>query len=800
MFKNYLITSLRNILRYKYYSLLNILCLGLGMASFILISLWVMHEYSYDRYHDNAANIYCVCQEFEYYFRGKNRAPITPGPLARALEAEFPEIISATRLIDDEDVLLINGNQSYLEDNFFFADPQTFEIFSFEFLRGNPGTALNDPYSMIISRSIAEKYFGEQDPLGKTISYKGKNNFTITAVIEDAPANSQLKMNFIIPFDTYAMLINEDIDNWGMASFYTYILVNDGVDPHQIESKLPALITKYGSEGNSEQDSYFLRALTDLHLYSDDLLLVLESGNINAVLTFSLIALLILIVSCINYINLATARYTRRYKEIGIRKIIGAGKSNLLMQLLIESTVMAIIALLVALFIVELALPYFSSMLAGGSDSQFAVDYKGLAIFLVMVIAIGLLAGLYPALRIAAVKPIYLINSQIDGKFRKVSIRNALVVFQFAVSVILILCTVIMQKQLNYVRTWDVGYQKDHIIVLEMLDREARDKFDAIKIELLKDPDITAVSGSSCLPNNVGWQTSAKWPGKPEDLDIPIYVGVVDYDFIDLYGIGITEGRGFSRDFPSDASGAFLINEAALNAFGWQTAVGRDFTHRTHFGTWPGEIVGVMKNFNLHSLHQKIAPLYLYLEPQYLPQKSNYYLSVKIKPTNIPLTLTHIEETIKSFSPQYPFSYQFFDEVFDRFYKSEQKLAALLRVFSILAISIACLGLLGLVSFSIESRVKEIGIRKVLGASAGRIITHIMNEFWLLIIIANAIAWPIAYFAMHRWLEDFAYRTDINFLIFLAGALISLTVATLTMGIRALKAAMANPVNSLRHE
>ncbi len=796
MFKNYLKTAFRNIKRQKGYTFINIAGLAIGIATVTLIMLYIQFELSFDRYHKNADQIFRVILEFPEYYQGQNRAAISPAPLAAALVDDFPEVISATRFRPSDDVLLSYGQKRFFENNFCFTDPATFDIFSFELLLGDPETALNAPNSIIISEQMAEKYFGNEEPLGKILNYEDRYDFQVTGVLKKIPQNSHFTMDFVAPFETYGEITGSDFTRWGISGYYTYFLLRRDADPVKLESKLSAFLEKYWDEKHDVHDRYFIQPLTEIHLHSNLMAEITANNDIKYIYLLASIAFLILIIACINYMNLATARSVQRGKEVGVRKVIGAQRNQLVRQFFCESMILTIIALLVSILLINLALPAFNLFVEREMAFNITTNFQLVLWVFVLMVFIGLFAGGYPALAISSFKPVAVLTGKFKGGSKGTMLRNTLVVIQFAISIILIISTVVVRNQLDYIKNRNVGYKRDQIVVLTVRDTEARKNIEAIKTELLNSPNILSAASSRYLPNRIGAQGIARWPGKPKDLELPIYASTVDYDFIGLFEIKIVKGRNFSRKFPSDANGAFLLNEAAVKALGWEIPVGRDFYHTLHHERGSGKIVGVMKDFHLHSLHQKIEPLYFFLDPN----KKHSYLSLKIRANNIPETIAFIEDKMKVFSPKYPFDYNFFDVLFDQAYKSERKIESMFRTFALIAILIACLGLFSLASFTIEQRSKEIGIRKVLGASVIGIVRLLSKEFLKWVLIANIVAWPVAYFTMNKWLQDFAFKTDLSFFTFLVSALVALGIAFLTIGYQALKAAIANPVEALRYE
>ncbi len=795
MFKNYLITAVRNIRRNKVYSLLNIFGLAIGMAAFILIFLYVRYELSFDRWHDNAGRIYRVVQKQPGNVHlGSDRIAVSPSPLAAALMQDYPQVVSATRINYVPVAPFSYKDKSFVESSGLWVDPYFFKVFSVELVSGNTETALNEYNSILLSESKARKFFGEENPLGKTIQFNNRYDMVVTGIFKDFPKNSHFTSDIMMPFDAQRTLTNRNLDTWGSNSYYTYLLLQEGADPNALEGQLTALFKRY-SKGEAWEDTaeFYMQRLTRIHLYSNINFEIAPNGNIKYIYLFSSIAFLILFIACINYVNLATARSAKRSKEVGMRKVVGAHRSQLVKQFLGESTLITFIALCLTLELVTLSLPAFNRFIE--RDIAFnLVENPGLLIGVLITFAfVALLAGGYPAAYISKFRPISALKSLSDKGKRSSFMRNTLVVFQFVISILLILSTVVVYSQLRFIQNREMGYNREHIVVLRPRDRNLRKQIEVFKSELRGHTDILGVSASTSLPNSISSSSHPSWPGKPEDLDAPIYFCECDYDFVDVFDLKLASGRNFSRDFTSDANGAFLINESAVKTIGWDEPLGKQFYR------WDdephGQIVGVLKDFHMHSLHQEIAPLYVFLDPE------NYrYVSIKIRGENIPSTLAFIEKTFKTFSPTFPFEYSFFDEVFDRAYRAEQNIGRLLSIFTMLTIFIACLGLFGLASFTAESRTKEIGIRKVLGAPVPSIIWLLNREYVKKVILAALVAWPIGFYAMSRWLENFAYRIDIGWIPFICSAIVAVLLSLLTVSFQTLRAASANPADSLRTE
>jgi putative ABC transport system permease protein len=803
MLKSHLVIAWRNIKRSKSYTALNVLGLAVGLAVFILIMLFVRTELGYDRYHANGRNIYRVVQEQPgNVYLGSNVFAVTPGPLAAALAREFPEVRTATRIDDWSDVLVTVGEKSFLEKRVHWTDPQTFEIFSFPLVRGGPATALGDPSSVLLSERAARRYCGQADPVGRTIvlqAFGSRTELKVAGVFRDIPANSHFTMDVVAPFETMGKVTQDDLTRWQNSSYYTYILLEDGADPKALEAKLVPFIARHDSERDHHPGfrpaRFFLQPLSRIHLHSRanfDFGLI---GDGRFVFLFASIAVLVLVIACVNYMNLATARSLKRSKEVGLRKVVGAGKAQLVRQFLGEAMVLTFLALVLAVGLVLAALPSFRAFVERDIVFNPFRDAALVPLLAILAAAVGAVAGGYPAFFVSAFRPVSAITGWGPWRGGGRGLRNGLIVFQFAASIALIICTVGVRGQLAFIRDKDMGYDRDQVVVLTPRGG-VRTGLEAFKNELRADPAVVSVASSSCLPNNVTSNTIAQWPGRAEDVRIPIYLIEADYDFAELYGLELVRGRSFSRSFPSDAQGAFLINEAAQKALGWDDPVGREFGRKAHESEEAqGRILGVLKDFHMHSLRLSIMPLSIFLNPA----RANR-ISIKLRGGDIPAALASIRKTWETFAPEYPFEYAFFDEVFDRAYRVERRLGTMFSVFAGLAVFIACLGLVGLAAFTAEQKTKEIGVRKVLGASTSSVIALLSKDFLKWVVAANLIAWPVGYFAMRSWLGDFAYRISLTVPMFLGAALAASLIAGTVISAQTFRAARANPAKSMRYE
>ena len=759
------------------------------MTICILILLYVQYEFSYDRYHENVEHIYRVVNE--------SSDALTPAPLASALLNDFPSIISAARIKHFEDMLISYRNKRFYEERFFFANPSIFDVFTFPFIKGNSKTALQTPYSMVITQGMAEKYFGDDDPIGKIITYDNKYDFTITGVLENVPHNSHFKFDFLASFVTANHLFpNAGLDKWNYwSSTYTYVLLKKDYPPTELEQQFPDFVIKYLGKGwvESFQTRLHLQPLKRIHLHSHLWGEIEPNSDIKYIYLFSAIAFFILLIACINYMNLSTARYTNRAKEVGMRKVLGAYRVQLTKQFLCESVFLSFIALLLAVVLVELSLPSFCSLI----DRKLVVNYYDNWLLLLCLIGIALFVGIasgsYPAFYLSAFQPLSVLRKTLITGLAHSKLRKILVVLQFVISVVLIIATIIIYGQLNYIRNKKLGFNKERVVVLPIRDNYLRQKIEFIKNDLRQNTEILGVTASSYLPGDINWITSFWWEGQQDDEDNTMAFNYVDYDFIQTFEIKLVEGRDFSKDFITDQTTAFILNEAAVKKTGWDSPIGKRLMR--FYPVVQGSVIGVIKDFHLQSLHKKIKPLILHIGPV-----SYQYLSVKIHSNNIHSTLEFMKKKWKEFSPNRPFEYFFLDDYSKKLYKAEEKLSHIFGSFTFLAIFIACLGLFGLASFATEKRTKEIGIRKVLGASISNIVIMLIKEFIVLIIIASVIAYPIAHYVINKWLQNFAYRINVGLATFLVSVVIALIITLITVGSQAVRAARANPVDSLRYE
>ena len=788
-------TAARVFRRNRAFTALNVLGLAVGLAVFILIMLFVRTEVSFDRYHANARNIYRILEEIpDFVYKGSNIFVSSPAPMGAAMVREFPEVRAAARIRQPSAVRLSRGDENFLERGFFWADPGAFDIFSFPLVRGDKNAFLANSYSILLSQRAARRYFGDSDPMGRTITYRTQEkafDFRVDGIFRDVPPNSHFIMDVVAPFETMAAIKGYDVADWRDVNFYvTYVLLKEGTDPNAIDRKLPSLRDKYIADKpwarQAQRIRYFLQPLSRIHFSSGiNFGLSQNAGDARLVLIFASIAVLVLMIACVNYMNLATALSLRRAKEVGLRKVVGAGKGQLIRQFLGESIILTFLALALALGLVSIALPAFRVM--AGREIVFDAlrDPAVMLGLTLLAAAVGAAAGSYPALVASAFRPIVAFKGLGAHRTKGRGLRNSLIAFQFTASIVLIICTLGVRSQLRFIHNRDMGYEREQIVVLNP-DAVLRKNLEAFKSELRRNPAVLGVSASSGLPNDI-----ADFGMKN---NVPSYTLQVDYDFVGLFGLKIVQGRDFSRTFASDAGGACLINESARAALGWNDPLGRAIFVFGHDDS-PRPIVGVVKDFHLHSLHLPITPLYIALNPA-----SSSCVSIKIRGESIPQTLAFIRKTWERFSPEYPFEYSFFDDIFDQAYRAEERLGTIFSLFAGLAVFIACLGLVGLAAYAAERRTKEIGIRKVLGASTSGIIALLSRDFMKWVVVANIIAWPIGYLAMRSWLQNFAYRTNLTVLMFLGAASAAFFVAAAAVTAQTYRAARANPAESMRYE
>jgi ABC-type antimicrobial peptide transport system permease subunit len=785
MFKNYFKTGLRNIRRNKGYSVLNIMGLAVGLAVCILIFLWVQEELSYDRFHVNADRIFRMI-EFEYLSNGEELAYSQQGPeLAAVLKSDFPEIEESTRFDTMGNRLVRSGDRQFYENAFAFADPQFLTMFTFPLKEGDPNTALADPSSMIISERMAKKYFDRQDPMGKILRVDNQMDFVITGILENIPSNSHLQFDFLAQFESIKHF-GQEVTGWGSYYLDTYVLLNENVDYRELDPKIKEIAAKY-TEGSVLYEK--LQPLSRIRLFSNAILTPQGEGDIKYVVIFSLIAIFILLNACINFMNLTTARSGQRAREISMRKVVGARRQELVRQFFGESILMAFISLIFAVGLVYLLLPGFNQL--SGKAMTFGIFQHWHVILglLGITLSAGLIAGIYPSLFLSSFQPAAVLKSGRDSGQRGGGFRRVLVIFQFVMTTILIVGTVGVYQQMNFLRSQNLGYDKDHVMCLR-LPRDLEPKIDLIETTLERNPSVLSTAAASTVPGKRGALfTMENWEGRDSEDRIEMGLVNVDTGFLSTFKLEMAQGRFFSKDFPTDKEEAVVVNEAAVRAMGMENPIGK------RIAGGEARIIGVVKDFNIRTLHHKVAPLTMVMNDLRLR-----HLFVKIVGTDIPRTISSVEATWRSLAPDYPFEFQFLDESLEELYQADRRLGNIINAFAGLALFVACLGLFGLASFVAERRTKEIGIRKVLGASIPVIFYLLARDFIKWIVIANVIAAPLAAYSMTKYLNIYAYHTSLGPVLFLIPAVMILVVALLTVSWQALRAAAADPVRSLRYE
>ncbi len=811
MIRNYFKIAWRNLMKYKFISFINLFGLTVGLTCCLLITTYIINELSFDRYNKKAENIYRVTRSFNNSegVVSLNLSTISP-PFGYYFPTDFPEIKEMTRLLNNGTTPLKYQDKLINEPDVYFADEHLFDVFTLLVLQGDPKTALREPFSVMLSEETAKKYFGGDDPMNKVLRANNQFDVKVTGIYKAFPANSHLHPGMLISFNTLkdsAVYGAENLrTNWGNNSFFTYLLLPDHYDANRMIAQFPAFVNRrmdhkdYNGDLPSKYTKLGLQKLTNIHLYSHTDYEAEPNGDITRVYIFSVIALFILLIACINYMNLSTARSALRAREIGIRKVIGARRKELIFQFLSESVLISCTAILISFILLYFALPWLNRISDQHLSVRILVNWKILIPIFLTPFVVGILSGLYPALFMSSFQPVKTLKGIFKAGSGNISFRKLLVVAQFAISIVLIITTVIVFQQLRYMQSTSLGYDKEHIFTVPY-SNFLNSSYESFRNELLQNRDVRDVARSSRIPTGrlLDAMGASAYIGdslRPVTADIKFLA--TDYDFIPTYGVPLAAGRNFSRTYGTDTSN-FILNQASVQAIGWkspQEAIGKDFK----YGSLKGKVIGVIRDFHFESLHQKIVPMVL-VNPKTDPNQSFFNsLSVKISGNNMAATLAAVEKTWKKYLPEIPYQYTFLEENFNKLYESEQRQGAIFTIFSCIAIFIACLGLFGLSAFAITQRLKEIGVRIVLGAKMNSIVTLLSKDFLRLVLIASVIAFPVAWYAMTRWLQDFAYRINIQWWVFILSAVVALIVALGTVSFHAVKAALTNPVRSLRSE
>ncbi len=780
MLKNHVKITLRIIKRNKAFSIINITGLAVGIACCFLILSWVRHELSFDRYHENADEVYRIISEFHSSAGEINYTNTTQAPLAGILKDRYPEIVNSARALNWP--ITVGTKQKSFEERVWLVDPSFFEIFTIEFISGDPNTALSDPSSIILTESVAQKHFREEDPLGKSILLGSVRPFQITGVIEDIPQNSHLDIDCILPL-AFTKEVGLELEEWSGFNFMAYVQLQKMSSPVEVGHKIKNILKDYFPETST---TIQLQPLSHIHLYA-----LGGGGLIIYVRIFLAMAVFILIIAAINYMNLSTARSAGRAREVGIRQTVGAKRMQLIRQFMSESLILSTVATLAAVILVHLFLPGFNRLTGRAVE----LEYSFLTILMLAGIALftGILSGAYPALVLSSHKPVNVLQGALSSRKNGAWFRRILVVAQFAISIFLIIGTMVIYKQVQFFQSKDLGYKKENILCFSISGAVSRN-YAAIKNELLNHPAIlnmTRTNTTLDTTQSTATSDNISWEGKDANENISwLHVVGVDYDYLDTFELKMAEGRFFSEEYPSDIKDGMIVNQAAIRAMNMDSPIGKKF----HFWDLDEKIIGVIQDYHFRSLHDAIEPLVLKLG------LSLNTISIKIRSENTANTIKDIETIMKKVIPDYTFEYEFLDERLDMLYQAERRMENIAKNISLLAVFLSCLGLLGLTAYTVEQRTKEIGIRKVLGASPLGILLLVIREFARWLFVANMISWPVAYFVTKQWLENFSYRIPISLWLFILSGLATFMIAFFTVSFQAVKATLENPVKSLRYE
>jgi len=774
MFKNYFKIAIRNIRKHKGYSLINIVGLAVGMACCILILLWVFDELGYDKFHENLDRLHRIVVSSE---RGSFES--SPWALVPALKRDYPEIVMGSWY--SPRTILMKVEDRLYNETCALVDPEFLEMFTFPFSQGDPQTAFANLHSIVLTEKTAQKYFGSEDPIGKTVQFNGSIDLTVTGVMKNVPANSHMQFDCL----THpSFLYGEDrLKTWS-RDCPSYVMLSSGADPEFVSEKIEGALIRYYTQTNTEY-RIGLQPVRKIHLSA-----LRGTDPVVYVYLFSIIAIIVLLIACINFTNLAMARSFKRSKEVGMRKVVGASRANIIRQFFGESFLLSFIAILISLLLVRLVLPAFNNL----AQKNLALDLGNHPILLILLLSItlvtGLIAGSYPAFYLSSFQPVAIMKGRSGKGSKQQLIRKILIVFQFSAAIILIISTIMIFRQMSFIQNRDLGFDREQIVAVRT-NRAVRIKYEVIKGRLIQNRDILNVTAASSIPLDIGNNNPVYWEGRGPDQYETINFVCVDYDYFETFGITMSHGRSFSREFPTD-KGNYIINETALKMTGYENPIGRMFS----MWTQEGEIIGVVKDFHGTSLHNEIRPI-VFLLYKNLPY---FYMLAKIDSMKIPETIGFIESTIKQAAPDYVLDYFFLDEYFDQQYWREIRLKEILKYFTVLAVFISCLGMLGLVSFMAEQRTKEVAIRKVLGARNANIVGILSKEFLILVGIANLLAWPVSYYFLNKWINGYAFHTNIGWWIFVLSGVTALVIAFCTVSFQSLRAATADPIDSLRYE
>ncbi|MBT3250309.1 MAG: FtsX-like permease family protein [Candidatus Marinimicrobia bacterium] len=806
MLTNYLKTGFRSLRRQKGYSIINIIGLAIGIAGCILILTYVIDELKYDKHHQNADNLYRIY--LDGYIGGQElKGASTPAPMGKTMVEELPEVILFTRFMNPDRFIIEYKENRFNEDNFLFADSSVFDMLSINMIQGDPSQALIKPHTLVITESIANKYFGDENPIGQRMMMEDSTEYSVTGVIENQPSQSHIKFEFLASMNSMGEF--PDNDYWVSNSFMTYVHLTPGTDYHEITKKLNEMVIKYAgpqfqqiaginfeefiSSGNRYR--YELEPFTDLYLISEIENSLGPKGNMVYVRVFTIIALIVLLIACVNFMNLSTARSAGRAMEVGVRKVLGSSKSKLISQFLMESILISFMALVVAVLMVDLAIPFFNSI--SGKELEFSLFSNILLIpgLLLFGIIVGVVSGLYPAFFLSSFNPASILKGEIASGLKSGRLRNVLVVMQFTVSIILIVGTFMIQKQMHLFMNKDLGFDRDQLMIIPRSD-VLEEHGEAFKTEILGNVNITNASYSNTIPGkNFSYNAHVKEGAPGEETKAP---GILwtDHDFLDTWKLSLVSGRYFSNEILTDSS-TVILNEKAVNIFNYDEPLGKTLL-RIDESPEKSErlkIIGVVKNMNFETLRQEVNPMIIKLS-----KATGSFLALRISENDMPASITYIEKLWNEFVPDKFFEYYFFNEDYAKLYDAEIRTSRIMNIFSAFAIFIACLGLFGLSSFIVARRTKEIGVRKVLGASIFNIVFMLSKNIIRLVVIASVLGWVASYFLIDKWLQNFAYPAEQNIMIFLFSGFIALGIALITISYQTIKTAIMNPVSALRYE
>jgi len=794
MIRNFFITTIRNFFKQKFFTFINITGLSVGMASCLLILSFVFHEISYDRFHENHENIYRICARGMIGETRVNQV-FTTAKLPETLIMEFGEVVSATRILQRHNVKIHHEAQIFNENRIAAVDSTFFEIFSFPLVQGNPSKVLTEPNTIVLSQSAATKYFGEENSLDKMLLINGEQEYKVTGIMKDMPENSHFHFDLLLSVVSFERRLN---DVWWNNNFKTYLVLHEDADPSALETKFPEFIKKYLGEGNESWDEwlaegnnweYFLQPLASIHLNSSLNGEFEANGNINYIYIFITAALLIVIIASVNFMNLSTAKSEKRSKEVGLRKVVGSGKGMLIFQFINEAVFMSILAFVFSIILVLITLPWFNSFTGKAFNIYDIYNWQTIPYLVIGVLMLGVLSGLYPAFYLSSFKPLEVLKSKSAKRANGISLRGTLVVFQFVISIFLIIGTLVVYNQMNFIQNVTLGFNKDQIIVLHGADA-LDDKIETFKEQLLSNHNIKEITASQTLPGKGFMNWGCGVEGREGWLTLNM--NLTDYDFLDTYEMKMASGRYFSENFPSDSS-AIVINENALKVFGWEDPIQR----KINMNGQSLHVIGVIKDYHYESLHSEIRPMGMIMLPN---DWDPTYLSIKVSGDEVPATLKVIEEKWEEITGGYPYHFSFFDHEYQKLYDNEEQTSNMFIFFAVIAIFIAGLGLFALSAFVAEQRTKEIGIRKVNGAGIKDILILLSSNFTKWVFIAFIISLPLGVLVMQKWLDNFAYKTNLHWWIFALAGLAALFIAIFTVSFQSVKAALKNPVDALRYE